>query len=279
VRRTRSTFSILVAVAFAAAAFASGVGGASAVPAPTPVDKVTICHRTNADNNPYVAITPDVAGVLDGHAAEHDDPRVWGPTLKSLHLKWGDIIPAFYYLDGHGDLQHFAGLNLDATDGQGGTLEGADILENDCVIPSDVKPPTDVIYGSLEVAKTVLGTPQGTPTPTEFTLHVSCDDGSVKEDVVLPLTGGTKTYDDLVSGITCTVTEVGTDTFADGTVVTFNGVKVDPSTGVDVEIPGNDTAQVTVDNDFSAVLGEVVDRPVDDPAVAQAVVAAPAFTG
>jgi hypothetical protein len=272
-------FPILVVVAFAAAALVGGAGGASA--AAEPVTHVTICHRTNSDNNPYVKITPDVSGVLNGHAKEHNDPRVWGPGLKAAHLKWGDIIPAFDYLDGNGVLQHFAGLNLDATDGQGGTLTGADILENDCVIPTD-GPPPPVIHGSLTVTKTVQGTPQGTPTPTGFTLHVSCDDDSVNEDVVLPLTGGTKTYDDLISGITCTVTEAGTDTFAPGTVVTFNGVQVDPSTGVGVEIPGNDTATVTVNNDFSAVLGEVVvDPPVTEQPVvaAQAVEAGPTFTG
>jgi hypothetical protein len=274
-------FAILAVVAVAATMLVIAATSASA----DPVDKVTICHRTNSDSNPYVEITPDVSGVLDGHDKKHDEPFIWGPTLKANHQKWGDVIPAFDYMDG-GVLKHFAGLNLDTTGGPNGTTTGAELLENGCSF-SEGPPP--VMLGSLEVTKSVLSTPAGTPTPTDFTLHVSCDDESVNEDVVFPLTGGTKTYDDLVAGITCTVTEKNTTTFSTGTVVTFNGVQVDPAVGVDVEIPADDTATVAVLNDFTNVLPAVVvvtpTSPVTEaaaaaaPVAAVAVVASPAFTG
>jgi hypothetical protein len=83
--------------------------------------KVTICHRTNSDTNPYVVISPDEAAV-DGaapangdHFLEHVGP-VWNPTLKALHIEWGDIIPP---VPGH-----HAGLNW--------TAEGQAIYNNGC---------------------------------------------------------------------------------------------------------------------------------------------------
>lgn len=65
----------------------------------TPPDqdhKVTICHRTNSNTNPYVLITVDKSAV-DGvggsdHYGEHQGP-VWDPTLKDRKIEWGDIIP------------------------------------------------------------------------------------------------------------------------------------------------------------------------------------------
>src|SRR5262245_20064508 len=36
--------------------------------------KVTLCHRTGSQHNPYVKITVDVAGAYDGHYSEHQGP-------------------------------------------------------------------------------------------------------------------------------------------------------------------------------------------------------------
>ena len=81
---------------------------------PHPNHKVTICHRTASETNPYVRITVDEASV-DGsngndnrkgdHLLEHTGP-VW-PARAGNPAKWGDIIPPFYSdgtPDGHPSL-------------------------------------------------------------------------------------------------------------------------------------------------------------------------------
>ncbi|MBV9292061.1 MAG: hypothetical protein JO222_06390, partial [Frankiales bacterium] len=76
-----------------AATLVAGVTQASA--ASTNGDKVTICHRTNSNKNPYVQITVSVNAV-DGKKKNdhsHHTGPVWDPTLKAQHIKWGDIIP------------------------------------------------------------------------------------------------------------------------------------------------------------------------------------------
>lgn len=79
--------------------------------------KVTLCHATNSDSNPYVPITIDDNGTLDGHDG-HTGP-IWDPTLKAQHISWGDIIPPF------GD---FPGMNW--------TAEGQAILAAGCTVPT-----------------------------------------------------------------------------------------------------------------------------------------------
>jgi LPXTG-motif cell wall-anchored protein len=74
--------------------------------------KQTICHATNSNTNPYVVITPNKNGDVDGHA-KHTGP-IWTPALKDQHISWGDIIPPFDYND-HGTAAHFNGLNWTAT--------------------------------------------------------------------------------------------------------------------------------------------------------------------
>jgi len=60
-------------------------------------NKVTICHATGSQSNPYVRISPNANGVVAGHEA-HQDGR--------------DIIPPFSYND-HGSNKHFPGQNWD----------------------------------------------------------------------------------------------------------------------------------------------------------------------
>jgi LPXTG-motif cell wall-anchored protein len=88
--------------------------------------KQTICHATNSNTNPYVVITPNKNGDLDGHAKQHTGP-IWNPTLKDQHISWGDIIPPFDYND-HGTPAHFNGLNWTAT--------GQAWFANGCKAPS-----------------------------------------------------------------------------------------------------------------------------------------------
>jgi hypothetical protein len=89
--------------------------------------KVTICHRTDAVNNPYVKITVD-ADAADGNTGndngQGDHSTHTGPIatseavaqqLKDNHQMWGDIIPPH---------DNFAGLNW--------TAQGQAIFNNNC---------------------------------------------------------------------------------------------------------------------------------------------------
>lgn len=86
-------------------------------------DHVTMCHRTGSATNPYVQISPSAAGVYNGHL----DHNQVGNGLG------GDIIPVFTYQG------NTYSKNLDTNFGHGVT--GADILANDCKVPSSTPPP------------------------------------------------------------------------------------------------------------------------------------------
>jgi hypothetical protein len=103
-------------VALVIASVATMVGVASATQ-PDPEHKVTICHRTSAEGNPYgpKAIEVDIASILQEGHASHTGGVFPEPN-------WGDIIPAFDFGPG----EQFAGLNH---------VLGALILANDCQIP------------------------------------------------------------------------------------------------------------------------------------------------
>lgn len=125
---------LVLAGAMAAAASPPGTvkPGGSAPGAET--HKVTICHATNSNTNPYVEITVDVASILNknGHSG-HDTLAVWSSTLKSSHAKWGDIIPPFSYLPSFSDSEEpesFDGLNW--TDAKTDQPGGQDIWEAGC---------------------------------------------------------------------------------------------------------------------------------------------------
>jgi LPXTG-motif cell wall-anchored protein len=122
--RTLSGLAALFAGAMLMVATTQSV---SATP-PDPEHKVTICHRTNSDENPYTQIPVDEAaadgqsgnnGQQPDHYGEHQGP-IWNPTLKAQKIEWGDIIPPVS--------PHHEGLNWSA--------EGQAIYRNGCAIPS-----------------------------------------------------------------------------------------------------------------------------------------------
>jgi len=240
------------------------------------VDKVTLCHRTNSNTNPYVVVTPDVSGVINGHA-DHTGP-VWDPSLKADHIKWGDIIPPFDYGDPNAPT-HFAGLNWDSA-GQdiyyGNTAHSGPAV---CATPT----PPEQQYGSLSVVKVVkglplAGAPVGGSVPTSFSAHVSCDDGH-EQDVTFPVTGGAgapAVVDHIEAGSKCSVSEAGTASFPLGTTVSHTPAGIDsplPDGGAFVD--ANTELHVTITNDFTGVqVSPEVVTPTPSP-----VVVAPALTG
>ena len=99
---------------------------------PAPDHKVTICHRTDSNTNPYNENTVDIASsghLQGGHDTEHEGP-IWDPSLKSQKIEWGDIIPPYTY----GDFSYA---------GQNWTAEGQTILRAGCVVETS-EPSQDV---------------------------------------------------------------------------------------------------------------------------------------
>lgn len=127
-------------------------------------DKVTICHRTDAVNNPYVEITVD-SNAVDGvagnsgnqadHFGEHKGPIATNEAvardLKEDHVEWGDIIPPV--------TPHHDGQNWNSV--------GQAILENDCnfVQATETPRPTDTPQPTETPKPTKTNAPEQTRVP------------------------------------------------------------------------------------------------------------------
>lgn len=66
--RSRTAVSAALATFALAASLGAGVAGAA------PADKVTICHGTASDTNPYVEITVSANSFKDGHFDDYTAP-------------------------------------------------------------------------------------------------------------------------------------------------------------------------------------------------------------
>jgi hypothetical protein len=163
-------------------------------------------------------------------------------------------------------------LSASATNGKTNSI----LTVSHCTVGAKVPP----LEGSLSVTKTVVSLPAGVTgvtLPTSYTAHVSCDDGT-EVDVTLPAEGGAGDPA-LITGIDdgsiCTVVE--TSALPANTAVTYDPAGANTE-GVEVTVEGG-TVEVNITNDFTAVQGEVVVKPVTPAPAAQAVTVAPAFTG
>jgi len=121
-------------------------------------DKVTVCHSTSAQANPYNVMTPSKSADVQGH----DDHN--GGVYPSD--PWGDIIPPFYY---------FCESGICTYPGKNWTTEGQAIWNNDCDIP-DISPTV-----TSTPTPTNTPTPTFTPTPTSIVIGGRCGDGTVNQ--------------------------------------------------------------------------------------------------
>jgi hypothetical protein len=136
-----------------AAAFTAGIG----VPAHAQAQTVTLCHRTDAANNPYEEITISIAAVVSeghsGHLGVIATSEVQAAQLKANGQMWGDIIPP---LSGVVGLE--AGLNWNAT--------GMAMLDNDCNFVSGTVTPTATASPTATATQSPTATATGTATAT-----------------------------------------------------------------------------------------------------------------
>jgi hypothetical protein len=97
-------------------------------------DKVTLCHRTNSETNPYVQITVSVNSILKNKGHDSHNGPVFEPGLKDQKIKWGDIIPSFPYED-DGNPDTYPGQNV--TGGDPNDPRGDLFLARDCQLEGE----------------------------------------------------------------------------------------------------------------------------------------------
>lgn len=135
-------------------------------------DKVTICHSTDSQANPYITNDPNKSGDVSGH--DDHDGAVWYQGIADH--SWGDIIPPFEYEECTGTgrdkictTENYAGKNW--------TTDGQAIWNNNCSIPGTP---------SLSPTPTATATPTITPSPTPVVPTEKPCDGDCNEPTSTP---------------------------------------------------------------------------------------------
>lgn len=118
--------------------------------------KVTICHATGSESNPFVVNSPSAAGVYNGHIA---------------HQHSEDIIPPFQYKG--------------ETYSQNWDAEGQAIWNNGCEVPTESPTPSPTV--SPSPSESPSPSPSESPTPTsKCERHPDKCDGPDKPGVINP---------------------------------------------------------------------------------------------
>ena len=183
-----------------------GLGGGSVARADSPAFKVTLCHATDADNNPYTRNTVSFNSIADaddvnGHG-DHTGP-IWVAGDQAEKVKWGDIIPEYYYPTGvpSGSTLHYTGMNW--------TTAGQAIWNNACNIPGPTPPPTE--RKAVVVTTTVFDAmTKAVWAGTETAPASAYDTARVVAPSVFPVPTGTVTYVFYSTGNCVSATALGT---------------------------------------------------------------------
>ncbi len=145
--------------------------------------KVTLCHRTNSDHNPYVRITVSINSVIKSSGHDGHNSQVYAAGMKAAHQKWGDVIPSFTYTTKTGDTASYGGRNWPA---------GRAIFDAGCAVSR----PTPTQFGTTSVSPsdTASVSPSGTtstPGTSVLPTKIGTDDTGVLggSTGVLPHTG------------------------------------------------------------------------------------------
>ena len=222
-----------LAALLGAAALTFGAVGSVSATAPTH-HKITICHATSSETNPYTSPTVDIAsaGYPDGSSghAGHGRDGVWYPGAKADGFDWGDIIPPYDY----GDF-HYDGLNW--------TEAGQAIYRNDCNFPKEEHNPA--IHVEKTPSVTTLPAGGGEVTYTYVVTNtgdVELSDVSVSDNKCAPVTyvSGDTNDDELLD-----LNE--TWTFTCTTTITAKTTNTATATGHDGDTTVTDKDYATVD--------------------------------
>jgi hypothetical protein len=259
-----AALSSAVALVLPVPAAAAGDGPAPGLRAP--VEKVTICHRTNSRTNPYNQVAVAASGAVSGHA-DHTGP-VFAPDVED----WGDIVPPT-----EPDLPR--GLNWP---------EGRAILENGCEAEPDPGPLPAAAIGDVacvgtnpSVVVTVTNDAEATA-PATFTILV---DGVVVETVEAVPPGGSRTVTLGGAGLAVQENQVFTIVVQSGgeviqaRVVTADCAPGPPPVGIVAGLACADgAARATVTLTNNGAVPVEVTATVDGVAVGTAVVVGPGAT-
>jgi hypothetical protein len=132
--------------------------------------KVTLCHRTNAETNPYVLVRVSINSVFKEKGHDSHEGPIFEAGMKDAQIVWGDIIPPFDYGDG----QHYDGKNW--------TEGGQDVFNGGCdsepVCPATADPEDDPTDECSEPTDTPS---EDTESPSEDTESPSGDTESPSE--------------------------------------------------------------------------------------------------